>query len=66
MKNFENRNIMRENLKKQKLTISNNPHDKDIFCGTEYAGVWSYVNTPKPGKEAFTPVQVDLIRKYDY
>lgn len=63
---FENRQIMIQNLRKRNLTVDKDPNNKDIFCGTEYAGVWSYVNTPQQGKHETTPVLVELIRKYDY
>lgn len=57
---YENYSIMVANLKKGSFTVDKN----DIFKGTEYAGTWKYKYPPNLGKETITPVEVDLIRKY--
>lgn len=61
MDSYENYQIMMANLKKKGFTVD---EQRNIFKGTEYAGQWSYKLRPMPGKEAVTPVEVDMILKY--
>lgn len=62
MESFSTKNIMIQELGKRKMILDG------IFIyaqkPTEYAGEWKYKYPPPPGKEENTPVEVDLIRKY--
>jgi len=58
---YENYQIMMANFKKKGFIVD---EQKNIFKDTEYAGQWQYKTKPLPGKESVTPVEVDLILKY--
>lgn len=62
MEKFSSKPEMIEKLKKRGIIM-----DGIFLYGqnpTEYAGVWKYAYPPKSGQEDNTPVQADLIRKY--
>ena len=62
MESFGTKNIMIQELGKRNMILSGN----FIYAKNpiELAGEWKYKFPPPPGKEQITPVEVDLIRKY--
>jgi hypothetical protein len=62
MENFISKSAMIKQLEKRNILV-----DGIFLYGqtpTEYAGEWKYKYPPPPGKEDITPVEADLIRKY--